>query len=112
MAARGARTVIYTDIGRDGTLTGPNVAGTAALARTSGLEVIASGGVARREDLAALAAEPGIVGAIVGRALYTGDLRLEPSEWAWEQRRGSGEAGGGTGVRESRSHPRLPLRGG
>jgi phosphoribosylformimino-5-aminoimidazole carboxamide ribotide isomerase len=83
MAARGVRTVIYTDIGRDGTLTGPNVAATAALARASGLEVIASGGVARREDLAALAAEPGIVGAIVGRALYSGDLRLEAGEWAW-----------------------------
>jgi phosphoribosylformimino-5-aminoimidazole carboxamide ribonucleotide (ProFAR) isomerase len=45
--------------------------------------VIASGGVSRREDLAALAAEPGIVGVIVGRALYTGDVVLGPDDWAW-----------------------------
>jgi phosphoribosylformimino-5-aminoimidazole carboxamide ribotide isomerase len=83
MAARGIQTVVYTDIGRDSTLSGPNVAATAALARASGLAVIASGGVTRREDLTALAAEPGISGAIVGRALYTGDLRLEPDEWIW-----------------------------
>ena len=84
MAAAGVRTVIYTDIGRDGTLSGPSVAVTAALAAASGLEVIASGGIARREDLAALAVRPGIVGAIVGRALYTGDLRLGPDEWVWD----------------------------
>jgi phosphoribosylformimino-5-aminoimidazole carboxamide ribotide isomerase len=83
MAARGVRTVIYTDVGRDGTLTGPNVAATAALARASGLAVIASGGVSRREDLAALAAEPGLGGVIVGRALYTGDVVLGPDDWAW-----------------------------
>lgn len=83
MAGAGVRTVIYTDIARDGTLSGPSVAGTAAVAAASGLEVIASGGVARREDLAALAAQPGIVGAIVGRALYTGALQLAPDEWVW-----------------------------
>lgn len=83
MAGRGIRTVVYTDIGRDGTLSGPNVAATAALTRTSGLAVIASGGVTRREDLAALAAAPGIIGAIVGRALYSGDLVLGASEWVW-----------------------------
>jgi phosphoribosylformimino-5-aminoimidazole carboxamide ribotide isomerase len=83
MAARGVRTVIYTDIGRDGTLTGPNIAATAALARESGLAVIASGGVSQRADLAALALEPGIEGVIVGRALYTGDLVLGPDEWTW-----------------------------
>jgi phosphoribosylformimino-5-aminoimidazole carboxamide ribotide isomerase len=81
MATRGARTVIYTDISRDGTLTGPNVAATAALARESGLAVIASGGVRHRADLLELAAVPGIVGAIVGRALYTGDLHLGIGEW-------------------------------
>jgi phosphoribosylformimino-5-aminoimidazole carboxamide ribotide isomerase len=83
MAARGILTAVYTDIGRDGTLTGPNVAATAALARASGLAVIASGGVTRRTDLAALAATPGIAGAIVGRALYTGDLQLALDEWDW-----------------------------
>lgn len=83
MAREGIRAVVYTDIGRDGTLTGPNVEATARLARASGLVVIASGGVTRRDDLAALAAEPGIVGAIVGRALYTGDLQLGPAEWTW-----------------------------
>ncbi len=58
-----------------------------ALAAAGALDVIASGGIARREDLAALAAQPGIVGAIVGRALYTGDLRLGPAEWVWDGER-------------------------
>jgi phosphoribosylformimino-5-aminoimidazole carboxamide ribotide isomerase len=102
MAAAGVRTVVYTDIGRDGTLTGPNVAATAALARASGLAVIASGGVSGRADLAALAAEPGIAGVIVGRALYTGDLRLAADEWVWDgegRRRGDARQRGAAGER-------------
>src|SRR5439155_400246 len=50
-------------------------------ARCPGLAILASGGVAAREHLAALAAIPGVEGAIVGRALYTGDLALGPGEW-------------------------------
>lgn len=74
----GAAAVIYTDIARDGMLGGVNVEATAALARAVALPVIASGGVAGIEDLAALrAANAGIAGAIIGRALYDG--RIDPA---------------------------------
>jgi phosphoribosylformimino-5-aminoimidazole carboxamide ribotide isomerase len=73
----GAAAVIYTDIARDGMLTGVNVAATAALARAVRLPVIASGGVAGVEDITALRdAAAGIEGVILGRALYDG--RIEP----------------------------------
>ena len=75
----GAAAVIYTDIARDGMLTGVNVSATAALARAVRLPVIASGGVAGVEDIVALRAEgAGIEGAILGRALYDG--RIEPKQ--------------------------------
>ncbi len=69
--------VLYTDIARDGTGVGPNVAATARLARETGLPVLASGGVATAAQLRELAAHPGVVGAIVGRALYDGSLTIE-----------------------------------
>jgi phosphoribosylformimino-5-aminoimidazole carboxamide ribotide isomerase len=72
--AQGARTVIYTDVARDGMLTGPDVAGARALAAL-GLEVIASGGVASLDDLRSVRAA-GLGGAIVGRALYEGRFTL------------------------------------
>jgi phosphoribosylformimino-5-aminoimidazole carboxamide ribotide isomerase len=73
----GAAAVIYTDIARDGMLSGVNVAATAALARAVRLPVIASGGVAGVEDITALRdAAAGIEGVILGRALYDG--RIEP----------------------------------
>lgn len=72
--AQGARTVIYTDVARDGMLTGPDVAGARALAAL-GLDVIASGGVASLEDLRGVRAA-GLAGAIVGRALYEGRFTL------------------------------------
>lgn len=72
----GAAAVVYTDIDRDGVLQGPNVAATAALADAISTPVIASGGVASLDDLRALAAAPGIAGAIVGRALYDGRVDL------------------------------------
>lgn len=78
MKAMGARLMVYTDIGRDGMLTGVNGPETAQLARDTGLEVIASGGVSGMEDIHALVQlrEPGIVGVISGQALYTGALDL------------------------------------
>jgi phosphoribosylformimino-5-aminoimidazole carboxamide ribotide isomerase len=78
MAALGIRRVVYTDVSRDGMLTGPNVAATAALARETGLGIIASGGVSSLEDLERLAAHEaeGIEGAIIGMALYTGRVAL------------------------------------
>jgi phosphoribosylformimino-5-aminoimidazole carboxamide ribotide isomerase len=78
MAALGVLRIVFTDIARDGTLSGVNVAATAALARESGLKVIASGGVASLYDIHALAAHAsdGIEGVIVGQALYTGAIML------------------------------------
>lgn len=72
----GAAAIVYTDIDRDGVLQGPNVAATAALAEAVSTPVIASGGVSSLADLEALAAAPGIAGAIVGRALYDGRVDL------------------------------------
>ncbi|ALC88857.1 1-(5-phosphoribosyl)-5-[(5-phosphoribosylamino)methylideneamino] imidazole-4-carboxamide isomerase [Bacillus sp. FJAT-18017] len=66
----GAETFIFTDIATDGTLAGPNVAATADLASATEKTVIASGGVSSLDDLRTLAAEKGISGAIVGKALY------------------------------------------
>ena len=68
-AAWGAAAVLYTDVARDGMHTGPNVAATAALARSVEIDVIASGGVSTLDDLRALAAA-GVPAVIVGRALY------------------------------------------
>ena len=74
----GVVAIVYTDIARDGALTGADVAGTAGFARQVGVPVIASGGIAALSDIAALAAHAadGIAGAICGRALYDG--RIEP----------------------------------
>lgn len=72
----GARRIIYTDISRDGMLTGPNVEATARLAAETGMAVIASGGMSTLDDLRRLAQHPGIEGAIIGRALYTGAIDL------------------------------------
>jgi phosphoribosylformimino-5-aminoimidazole carboxamide ribotide isomerase len=78
MKERGVQTIIYTDISRDGVLTGVNAEATAALAQATGLRVIASGGVASLADVTrchALAKE-GIGGVIIGRALYDGKISL------------------------------------
>lgn len=78
MRELGVLRIVYTDIARDGMLTGVNVAATAALAAASGLRLIASGGVAGLADIQALAQHEsaGIEGVIVGQALYTGALDL------------------------------------
>ncbi len=73
VAARGVREVIYTDIARDGMLGGPDIAGSRELAEQAGVRVIVSGGVSGAGDIAAAAvAGDGVVGVIVGRALYEG----------------------------------------
>jgi len=72
--SQGARTVIYTDIARDGMLVGPDVAGARAIAAL-GLDTIASGGVAALDDLRAIRTA-GLAGAVVGRALYEGRFTL------------------------------------
>ncbi|KAM3097393.1 1-(5-phosphoribosyl)-5-[(5-phosphoribosylamino)methylideneamino]imidazole-4-carboxamide isomerase [Phormidesmis sp. 146-12] len=79
MAQLGAAAIIYTDIHRDGTLQGPNLAALRELAAVVAIPVIASGGVSSVTDLLSLLAlEPqGVTGAIVGRAIYTGDVSLK-----------------------------------
>jgi phosphoribosylformimino-5-aminoimidazole carboxamide ribotide isomerase len=68
---------LYTDIQRDGLLTGPDVEGTARLARSTSIPVIASGGVGTLEHLRALARARVIAAVVVGKALYTGAVRLD-----------------------------------
>lgn len=75
MAGLGVRRVIYTDISRDGTLSGPNFSGLEALVHLGGPEIIASGGIASIEHLQRLV-RIGVEGAIVGKALYTGAINL------------------------------------
>jgi phosphoribosylformimino-5-aminoimidazole carboxamide ribotide isomerase len=72
----GVAAIVYTDIGRDGALTGVDAAATGGFARFAGLPVIASGGVAGLADIAALRKyeKDGVAGVICGRALYDGRL--------------------------------------
>jgi phosphoribosylformimino-5-aminoimidazole carboxamide ribotide isomerase len=74
----GVAALVHTDIARDGMLSGPNLEASAALADAVSIPVIVSGGVSSEADLLAAArlAPRGIAGAIVGRALYTGDVDL------------------------------------
>ena len=72
----GARRFIYTDISRDGTLSEPNFTAIAELARSTKLPIIASGGISSIAHLKRLKGL-GVEGAIVGRALYTGDIDLK-----------------------------------
>ncbi len=78
MKERGVQTIIYTDISRDGVLTGVNAEATAALAQATGLNVIASGGVATMADITRCheLAEQGVSGVITGRAIYDGRIDL------------------------------------
>lgn len=79
MAKAGVKTIIYTDISRDGTLSGVNVEATARLARESGVKIVASGGVKSLDDIEALLPyeKDGIEGVIVGKSIYTGSLDLQ-----------------------------------
>ena len=72
----GVESIIYTDIGRDGMLTGINVEATVKLAQALSIPVIASGGLSNMADIEALCAveSDGVEGVICGRAIYSGDL--------------------------------------
>ncbi|MCB1716616.1 MAG: 1-(5-phosphoribosyl)-5-[(5-phosphoribosylamino)methylideneamino]imidazole-4-carboxamide isomerase [Candidatus Competibacteraceae bacterium] len=74
----GVAAIIYTDISRDGMMQGVNIEATVKLAQSIVIPVIASGGVSSQDDLRALCqvADEGVMGAIIGRALYEGDLDL------------------------------------
>lgn len=78
MGRLGVAALIHTDISRDGTRAGPSLEAIRGVARVAGVPVIASGGIGSLDDLRALQhLEPeGIMGAIVGRALYTGEMKL------------------------------------
>lgn len=74
----GVEAIIYTDISRDGMMTGVNIESTVALAQAVRVPVIASGGVSKMSDLEALSKveEEGVIGVVVGRAIYEGDIDL------------------------------------
>lgn len=76
MAARGLIHALYTDVSRDGGLQGVNIAGTVALARETGLRVIASGGVHHLSEIEQLAASGVVGGVVIGMALYEGRVQL------------------------------------
>jgi len=78
----GVEAVIYTDIGRDGMLTGINIEATVALARHISVPVIASGGITNLEDVKALCTveSEGISAAITGRAVYQGTLKFADAQ--------------------------------
>jgi len=78
----GVEAVIYTDIGRDGMLSGVNIQATVELARKLTIPVIASGGITNLEDVKTLCAieSEGIMGAITGRAIYEGTLDFKEAQ--------------------------------
>jgi phosphoribosylformimino-5-aminoimidazole carboxamide ribotide isomerase len=75
MKARGITTAVYTDISRDGMLTGPNIQGIKDMIAKTGLKVIASGGMSSIEDVISVK-KAGAEGVIIGKALYTGAIDL------------------------------------
>ena len=79
-ADAGVSAIVYTDIARDGMMQGVNVEQTVALAQGCGLPVIASGGITNLDDIRALKGQPGILGAITGRAIYEGTLNLREAQ--------------------------------
>ena len=72
----GVEAIVYTDISRDGMMSGVNIDATVKLARAINIPVIASGGITNLDDIRALCevADEGIMGAITGRAIYEGTL--------------------------------------
>jgi phosphoribosylformimino-5-aminoimidazole carboxamide ribotide isomerase len=89
----GVEAVIYTDIGRDGMLTGVNIDATVRLARELAVPVIASGGINNLNDVKALCAveSEGIVAAITGRAIYEGTLDFAAAQKLADQLNGQAE---------------------
>ena len=78
----GVESIIYTDIGRDGMLTGINIEATVRLAQSISIPVIASGGLKSMDDVESLCAvaDEGIEGVICGRAIYSGDLDFQAAQ--------------------------------
>jgi phosphoribosylformimino-5-aminoimidazole carboxamide ribotide isomerase len=78
----GVESIIYTDIGRDGMLSGINIDATVKLAQSLSIPVIASGGLSNMKDIEQLCAveDEGVEGVICGRAIYSGDLDFEAAQ--------------------------------
>ena len=78
----GVEAIVYTDIGRDGMMQGVNIEATVRLAQAIAIPVIASGGVSTLDDVRALCAveKEGIMGTIIGRALYEGGIDLADAQ--------------------------------
>ncbi|MBA4255565.1 MAG: 1-(5-phosphoribosyl)-5-((5-phosphoribosylamino)methylideneamino)imidazole-4-carboxamide isomerase [Polaromonas sp.] len=78
----GVESIIYTDIGRDGMLSGINIDATVKLAQALSIPVIASGGLSNLEDIRALCEveDEGVEGVICGRSIYSGDLDFEAAQ--------------------------------
>ncbi len=85
MKKYGVKTIVYTDISKDGMLLGPNITHTKELADATGLNIIASGGVSSLKDLEMLA-DNEIYGAIIGKALYENKVDLRKAVDLFEKR--------------------------
>lgn len=83
----GVALFVYTDVGRDGTMSGPNLEGIRRIASLTEIPVVASGGIGTLEELKAVAAlkREGVVGAIVGRALYEGKFGIGEANLAADE---------------------------
>ncbi len=86
----GVESIIYTDIGRDGMLSGINIEATVKLAQALSIPVIASGGLTNMQDIEALCAvaDEGIEGVICGRAIYSGDLDFAAAQTRADELKG------------------------
>jgi phosphoribosylformimino-5-aminoimidazole carboxamide ribotide isomerase len=78
----GVESIVYTDIGRDGMLSGINIDATVKLAQSLSIPVIASGGLSNLDDIRQLCAveDEGVEGVICGRSIYSGDLDFEAAQ--------------------------------
>ena len=79
MERLGVKTIVYTDIATDGTLAGPNAAAMREMAESTSLDVIASGGIGNTDHIKSLLTT-GVEGVIVGKALYTGNVKLSEAK--------------------------------
>src|SRR5690606_23288787 len=89
----GVEAILYTDIGRDGMMTGVNIDATVELARQLRIPVIASGGLNNIDDVRALCAveQEGVMGVITGRAIYEGTLDFQAAQELADELSGEGE---------------------
>jgi phosphoribosylformimino-5-aminoimidazole carboxamide ribotide isomerase len=85
MVRLGCKTLVYTDVGRDGTMTGPNYEELKQYLEIEGASVYASGGISGEQDLAKLS-DAGVAGAIIGKAIYEGRVSLQEAVDTYQDR--------------------------